>query len=153
MSFSQRALMLIGLSTVGSLVRVVIGPTVWDRVLGVGLAASKITLGVNIVSLSISESYILDLALLFSILAFLVTVLRLDTFYARIVVTSKVEAMDFVTIVIDAIMLTGLSPASLNLLMILVFELPRVAVAAHAIARSGWISGFRIRTVTEGRDG
>lgn len=81
------------------------------------------------------------------------TVLRLDTFYARMVVTSKVEAMGFVTIVIGAMVLTGLSPASLKLLMILVFELLTVAVAAHAIARSAWLSGFRVRTVTEARDG
>ncbi|TVQ37139.1 MAG: pH regulation protein F [Spirochaetaceae bacterium] len=75
MDFYFLALLLIGLSAVGSLVRVVIGPTVWDRLLGVGLGASKITLGVIIVSLSIAESYILDLALLFAILGFLVTVL------------------------------------------------------------------------------
>lgn len=66
---------LIGVSTVGSLVRVVIGPTIWDRLLGVGLSASKITLAAIIVSLMIGESYLLDLALLFSILGFLVTVL------------------------------------------------------------------------------
>ena len=75
MDFYSLTLVLIGLSTVGSLVRVVIGPTIWDRLLGVGLGASKITLGVVMVSLSISESYILDLALLFAILGFLVTVL------------------------------------------------------------------------------
>ena len=75
MSFTQIAMMLIGLSTVGSLVRVVIGPTIWDRLLGLGLAASKITLAVILTSLAIAESYILDLALLFSILGFLVTVL------------------------------------------------------------------------------
>ena len=75
MDFYSLTLVLIGLSTVGSLIRVVIGPTIWDRLLGIGLGASKITLGVVMVSLSISESYILDLALLFAILGFLVTVL------------------------------------------------------------------------------
>ena len=75
MDFYTAAIIVIGVSTVGSLVRVVIGPTIWDRLLGVGLGASKITLGVIITSLSIDESYILDLALLFSILGFLVTVL------------------------------------------------------------------------------
>ncbi len=75
MDFYTAAIIVIGISTVGSLVRVVIGPTIWDRMLGVGLGASKITLGVIITSLSIDESYILDLALLFSILGFLVTVL------------------------------------------------------------------------------
>jgi multicomponent Na+:H+ antiporter subunit F len=69
------ALVLIGLSTVGSLVRVVLGPTIWDRLLGVSLGASKITLAVIIVSLASDLSYVLDLALVFSILGFLVTVL------------------------------------------------------------------------------
>lgn len=66
---------LIAVSMVGSLVRVVIGPTIWDRLLGVGLSASKITLAAVIVSFMIGESYMLDLAMLFSILGFLVTVL------------------------------------------------------------------------------
>ncbi|TVQ27856.1 MAG: pH regulation protein F [Spirochaetaceae bacterium] len=75
MDFYSAALLLIGVSTIGSLIRVVIGPTIWDRLLGIGLSASKITLGVIIIGLSISESYIFDLALLFSVLGFLVTVL------------------------------------------------------------------------------
>ncbi len=73
--FYLAALALIGISTVGSLVRVVLGPSIWDRLLGVGLSASKITLAVIIVALAFGESYILDIALLFSILGFLVTVL------------------------------------------------------------------------------
>ncbi len=73
--FTTLALALIGLSTVGSLVRVVIGPTVWDRLLGLGLAASKITLAIIVVALRTGAGYVLDLALLFSILGFLVTVL------------------------------------------------------------------------------
>ena len=75
MSFLDIALGLLGLSAFGSLIRVIIGPTVWDRLLGIGLGASKITLGVILLAVSIPESYLLDLALLFSVLGFLVTVL------------------------------------------------------------------------------
>lgn len=75
-------------------------------------------------------------------------VLRLDGFYSRIVVTSKVEAMGFVTIVIGAILVSSFSLVSLKLLIILLFELLTVSVGAHAIARSAWVSGYRIRTVT-----
>ena len=75
-------------------------------------------------------------------------VLRLDGFYTRIVVTSKVEAMGFVTVVIGAILLAGFSLVSMKLLMILLFELLTVSVGAHAIARSAWMSGYRLRTVT-----
>lgn len=77
------------------------------------------------------------------------TVLRLDSFYARMVVTSKVEAMGFVTVVIGAMIVSGLSAATLKLATILVFELLTVSVSAHAIARSAWVSGYRVRTVIE----
>lgn len=75
-------------------------------------------------------------------------VLRLDGFYARIVVTSKVEAMGFVTVVIGAMVLTGFSLVSLKLLLILLFELLTVSAGAHAIARSAWVSGYHIRVFT-----
>ncbi|POQ98491.1 pH regulation protein F [Alkalispirochaeta sphaeroplastigenens] len=73
--FRVAALILIGLSTFGSLLRVILGPTVWDRLLGIGLGASKVTLAVVLLAVSIPESYLLDLALLFAVLGFLVTVL------------------------------------------------------------------------------
>ncbi len=75
-------------------------------------------------------------------------VLKLDGFFARIVVTSKVEAMGFVTIVVGAIIVTGFSLLSVKLVIILVFELLTVSAGAHAIARSAWISGYRARSVT-----
>jgi multicomponent Na+:H+ antiporter subunit G len=71
------------------------------------------------------------------------TVLRLDGFYARMVVTSKVEAMGFVTVIIGSIVITGFSAAVLKLVIILLFELMTVSVSAHAIARSAWRSGYR----------
>ncbi len=75
MNFIAVALALVGLSAVGSMVRIVIGPTVWDRLLGLGLVATKITLGVVLVGLASPDTYIFDLALLLSILGFLATVL------------------------------------------------------------------------------
>ena len=75
MSFYDMAMALIALSAVGSLIRVVIGPTIWDRLLGLGLTSSKVTLAVILASFIYDASYILDLALLFSILGFLITVL------------------------------------------------------------------------------
>lgn len=75
MTFLSLALALIGISTFGSLIRVIIGPTIWDRLLGVGLGASKITLGIIIMAVGVPEGDLLDLALLFSVLGFLVTIL------------------------------------------------------------------------------
>lgn len=75
MSFLSISLTILIVSTCGSLVRVVVGPTVWDRLLGFSLAASKITLAVVITAVSIPENYLLDLAMLLSMLGFLGTVL------------------------------------------------------------------------------
>lgn len=74
-NFQAMALGVLGIAIIGSLIRVVIGPTVWDRILAIGLTASKITLAVVLLAVSIPESYLLDLALLFSVLGFLVTIL------------------------------------------------------------------------------
>jgi multicomponent Na+:H+ antiporter subunit G len=74
-------------------------------------------------------------------------VLRLDGFYTRVVVTSKVEAMGFVIIVLGAVVVTGIDVAVLKLLLILLFELITVSVSAHAVARSAWKSGFKSRIV------
>ncbi len=73
-------------------------------------------------------------------------VLRLDNFYARSVVTSKVEAMGFVTVIVGAMLLSGFSMVSLKLLILLIFELLTVSASAHAIVRSAWMSGYRCRT-------
>lgn len=82
-------------------------------------------------------------------------VLRLDSFYARCVVTAKVEAMGFVTVVIGAVFLAGVSMTSLKLLILLAFELLTVSAGAHAVVRSAWLSGYRVRSAlpTEGEDG
>ncbi len=75
-------------------------------------------------------------------------VLKLDNFYARSVVTAKVEAMGFVTITVGAMLISGFSLVILKLLILLIFELLTVSASAHAIVRSAWISGYRSRTVT-----
>ena len=83
-------------------------------------------------------------------------VLTLKSFYARIVVTSKVEAMGFVTITLGAMILAGPSIAGTKLAVILLFELLTVAVSAHAIARSAWKSGYHLpksKTASHGEQG
>ncbi len=73
-------------------------------------------------------------------------VLHLKSFYARIVVTSKVEAMGFTAIALGAIVLSGISFWAVKLAFILVFELLTVAISSHAIARSAWKSGYHVPT-------
>ncbi len=75
------------------------------------------------------------------------TVLRLRGFYARLVVTSKVETMGFVTIMFGVMILAGISSVTIKLAIILLFELLTVPVSSHAIARSAYMSGYRIREI------
>ncbi|GAB6091169.1 cation:proton antiporter [Spirochaeta dissipatitropha] len=81
------------------------------------------------------------------------TILRLDGFYTRAVITSKVEVMGFVMVMIGALLISGFSIMSLKLLVILLFEMITTATASHAITRSAWVSGYRIRTVTSPNTG
>lgn len=82
------------------------------------------------------------------ILAFGVyAILKLDRFYARLVVTSKVESMGFITILIGAMVLTGFSLFSVKILLILIFEMLTLPVGSHAVARSAYANGYRARTV------
>ncbi len=75
MSVLEIALLLIALLTVGTVIRVFIGPTVWDRLIGIGLIASKVTIAAVLMSLYFEESYILDIALILAIIGFLAKVL------------------------------------------------------------------------------
>ncbi len=74
-------------------------------------------------------------------------VLKLESFYARSVVTSKVEAMGFLTVILGAMLISGFSLVALKLLILLAFELLTVSAGTHAITRSAWITGYRCRTV------
>ncbi len=71
--------------------------------------------------------------------------LRLDRFYSRLVITSKVETMGFLTLIIGAMILAGFSGFAVKLFVILIFELITLPVGAHAIARSAYRNGFRAR--------
>ena len=75
MDFYQWVTLGIAVSALGSLIRVFMGPTIWDRLLGFGLAASKVTLAVMMAAFTFEAAYILDLAFLFAMLGFLTTVL------------------------------------------------------------------------------
>ncbi len=75
MNYWEITTILIAASAIGSLIRVIIGPTVWDRMLGLGLTTSKVTLAIMLASFIHEETFLLDLAMLFSMLGFLVTVL------------------------------------------------------------------------------
>lgn len=63
--------------------RVVLGPTVWDRLLGLNLIASKILVAVVLLASMQNVSYLLDIALVFAVLGFIGTVLIARFFERR----------------------------------------------------------------------
>lgn len=63
--------------------RVFLGPTVWDRLLGLNLISSKILTAIVLLASLLGESYLLDIALVYAVLGFIGTVLIARFFERR----------------------------------------------------------------------
>lgn len=61
---------LIGLSLL-SVLRLLIGPTVWDRLLGLNLLTSKVIMLLVILAYVLDKTYILDFAIIYGLLGFI----------------------------------------------------------------------------------
>ncbi len=57
--------------TLASIIRIILGPTVWDRLVGYNLFASKVSMLVVLYALIVQKSYLLDLAITFVLLGFI----------------------------------------------------------------------------------
>ena len=55
--------------------RILLGPTVWDRLLVLNMIASKILIAIVILARLMELSYLLDIALVYAVLGFLGTIL------------------------------------------------------------------------------
>ena len=64
------------------LLRIIIGPTIWDRLLGLNMIASKILIAIVILAHLSGLNYLLDIALVYAVLGFLGIVL-ISRFAAR----------------------------------------------------------------------
>lgn len=58
-----------------TVIRILLGPTVWDRLIGAGLIATKVTIAGILAAVYFGEGYLLDIALVFALLGFLVNIL------------------------------------------------------------------------------
>ena len=61
---------LIGLTSL-SVLRLLIGPTVWDRLLGLNLITSKIIMFLVILAYVLDKTYIIDFAMIYALLGFI----------------------------------------------------------------------------------
>lgn len=75
MTFLTATLVALGLLSVGGLARIVAGPTVWDRLLGMALISSKIIVAIVIFALIVDRSFLMDIAIIYSLLGFISSVL------------------------------------------------------------------------------
>ncbi|MBM7581879.1 multicomponent Na+:H+ antiporter subunit F [Caldicoprobacter guelmensis] len=70
MRFENIVLMVLTILGVASLVRAILGPTVWDRILGVNLLSSKIVMVIVVFAFLVNKSYLLDIAIIYALFGF-----------------------------------------------------------------------------------
>ncbi|TVR02737.1 MAG: pH regulation protein F [Spirochaetaceae bacterium] len=75
MNFYAVVLAVLALLTIGGITRVIIGPTIWDRLLGLNLVSSKIIMAIIVFALIIQRSFLLDIAIVYSLLGYIGSVL------------------------------------------------------------------------------
>lgn len=59
------------LLTVMSTLRIVIGPTIWDRMLGLNLVTTKLIMLIVLIASLRQESFLLDIGLIYALLGFI----------------------------------------------------------------------------------
>lgn len=74
MLFFQIALWVIAFYVIFVLIRVIMGPTIWDRLLGLNMVSSKIIVMIVILAVLLDKPYLLDIALVYAVLGFLGTI-------------------------------------------------------------------------------
>lgn len=65
----------LALLSLGGLVRVLEGPTVWDRLMGFALFSSKVIIIAILIGFLIDKSYMIDVALIYGVLGFIGTIM------------------------------------------------------------------------------
>lgn len=75
MNTTQIPLILLTVYTLLVLIRVLMGPTIWDRLLGLNMITAKIIMAIVFLSVISKKTYLMDIALVYSILGFIGTVL------------------------------------------------------------------------------
>jgi len=59
------------LLTVMSTFRIIIGPTIWDRLLGLNLVTTKLIMLIVLIASLRQETFLLDIALIYALLGFI----------------------------------------------------------------------------------
>lgn len=70
-------------------------------------------------------------------------IFRFDNFYSRILISSKVETVGFLTMMMAMMVRAGWGYATLKILLICIMAIITNPLATHAVARSAYISGYK----------
>jgi multicomponent Na+:H+ antiporter subunit G len=76
-------------------------------------------------------------------------IFRFRDFYSRILVSSKADAVGLITILTGVMLIKGISFFSLKVLMILIFAILINPNTNHSIARSAYLSGYKVQKERE----
>ena len=93
-------------------------------------------------------AYLLIIIALFFMALGVIGLFRFKDFYSRILISSKIETVGFLTIMIGFIVLAGLSYAAMKILLITLLVMITNPLSTHAIARSAFLSGYTINQET-----
>lgn len=86
---------------------------------------------------------LITIALIFMALG-VIGLFRFKDFYSRILISAKIETVGFLTIMIGFTILSGLSYATMKILLITLMVMITNPLSTHAIARSAFLSGYPI---------
>ncbi len=75
MTFHPAVLTVMAVLMVGGMARVLVGPTIWDRLLGFSLISSKIIMAIVVFASMLERTFLLDIAIVYSLLGFIGSVL------------------------------------------------------------------------------
>ena len=75
MQFLVITLVLLALLLLASLARVIIGPTVWDRLLGMNLITTKIVMAIAVLAVLMDRTFLVDVAIVYALLGFIASIL------------------------------------------------------------------------------
>lgn len=72
-------------------------------------------------------------------------IFRFESFYSRVLITSKVETIGFITIILGLMFRMGIHPTTGKLLLVLLLILYTNPMATHSIAKSAYVSSLKAK--------
>ncbi|WP_225743995.1 monovalent cation/H+ antiporter complex subunit F [Marinilactibacillus sp. Marseille-P9653] len=83
MTFDTVIMLIVLLLSILGLIRVLLGPTIWDRMLGFSVFSSKIIIMAVLIGVIIRRTYIIDVAIIYGVLGFIGTIMIARTIERR----------------------------------------------------------------------